>query len=466
LITVHFQVVAYFVLLIVGFKVTRHSLCTAWNLSLLLVKHVLTVGVISLCGITSAMSQQVSTWEYIGNPLGDSLVIGITVDPMNDSVYYVSSYNGLYVTRDRGNRWTRHLSGYTPGFAIDPLNPTRLFCSSTTKLYRSEDRGYSWQYLRDFPKYVQSVLVSARDSAVYVGIRWENSPGANGIFKSTDHGQTWAFLSYGVTAQGLIPWDIEEDQGTGMLYVGTEIYDHPTPYRPPFLRSSNGGVTWIDMSSMFSWHVIRIQADEIAHRVYALTENAGLYRSTDNGTSWRYLNNYFWLELLLDRRHPNLLFGGTHTYASSGGGVFFSKDSGLTFSRVGLLGKIVGSLALDGTSTELYAACYSSGIYRARLFLTDVHPENGQVQAYDLAQNFPNPFNPSTTIRYGLPHKSQVSLMVYNTLGQQVALLVQGEQEAGSHEVRFEASGLSSGVYLYRLRAGDFVQTRKLLLIR
>jgi hypothetical protein len=81
-------------------------------------------------------------------------------------------------------------------------------------------------------------------------------------------------------------------------------------------------------------------------------------------------------------------------------------------------------------------------------------------------QNYPNPFNPSTTIRYGLPHKSQVSLMVYNTLGQEVATLAQGEQETGYHDVRFDASGLSSGVYFYRLQAGTYVETRKLLLIR
>ncbi len=85
---------------------------------------------------------------------------------------------------------------------------------------------------------------------------------------------------------------------------------------------------------------------------------------------------------------------------------------------------------------------------------------------FRLDQNYPNPFNPSTTIRYGLPHKTAVQLTVYNTLGQSVSTLVNGEQEAGYHEVKFEGSGLSSGVYFYRLRAGDFVETKRLLLLR
>jgi hypothetical protein len=80
--------------------------------------------------------------------------------------------------------------------------------------------------------------------------------------------------------------------------------------------------------------------------------------------------------------------------------------------------------------------------------------------------SFSNPFNPATTIRYDLPHKSQVLLAVYNTLGQQVATLVQGEQEAGYHEVIFEGSGLASGVYFYRLQTGRFVDTKKLLVLR
>ena len=99
---------------------------------------------------------------------------------------------------------------------------------------------------------------------------------------------------------------------------------------------------------------------------------------------------------------------------------------------------------------------------------TDVAADlSGQRPArYVLEQNYPNPFNPSTTIRYGIPQRSRVILTVYNTLGQQVAVLQNGEQEAGEHEVAFNGGGLASGVYFYRMSAASGVQTRKLILLK
>jgi hypothetical protein len=86
--------------------------------------------------------------------------------------------------------------------------------------------------------------------------------------------------------------------------------------------------------------------------------------------------------------------------------------------------------------------------------------------AYALDQNYPNPFNPSTVIPFTVSRSGFVTLAVYNTLGQEVAQLVNGQLEAGFHEVTFQGSGLVSGVYLYQLRAGDFVATKKLLVLK
>ena len=87
-------------------------------------------------------------------------------------------------------------------------------------------------------------------------------------------------------------------------------------------------------------------------------------------------------------------------------------------------------------------------------------------EAFALDQNYPNPFNPSTTIAFSLPRASDVSLKVFNLLGQEVATLINGHRTAGSHEVKFNAAGLSSGVYFYKLVSGDFTQVKKMSLVR
>lgn len=87
-------------------------------------------------------------------------------------------------------------------------------------------------------------------------------------------------------------------------------------------------------------------------------------------------------------------------------------------------------------------------------------------ETFSLAQNYPNPFNPVTTIRYGLPEKSLVRLEVFDVAGQRVAFLVDGERDAGYHDVKFNAESLPSGIYFYRLLAGEFVETKKLILMK
>ena len=115
---------------------------------------------------------------------------------------------------------------------------------------------------------------------------------------------------------------------------------------------------------------------------------------------------------------------------------------------------------------EMSTSGFVCWVESTSLTVTGVTAEEALPVAYELAQNYPNPFNPSTTIKYELPQRAHVVLTVFNMLGQQVAVLQNGEQQAGYHEAVFDASGLASGVYLYRLTAGSYVETRKLVLVR
>jgi hypothetical protein len=85
---------------------------------------------------------------------------------------------------------------------------------------------------------------------------------------------------------------------------------------------------------------------------------------------------------------------------------------------------------------------------------------------FALYQNYPNPFNPTSTIRYDLPHSSDVAIKLYDVLGREVSTLVNEKQEAGYRQVTWDATNVASGMYFYRLSTTDFVQTRKLLLLR
>lgn len=114
-------------------------------------------------------------------------------------------------------------------------------------------------------------------------------------------------------------------------------------------------------------------------------------------------------------------------------------------------------------SSRLYAQSYDP----AYVTTTGVEAsEDGIPRTFLLFQNHPNPFNPTTMIRYGLPVRSRVTLAVFNMLGQRVSVLQEGEQAAGYHDIRFDGRGLASGVYICRFEAGAFVASKKLLLIR
>jgi hypothetical protein len=134
-----------------------------------------------------------------------------------------------------------------------------------------------------------------------------------------------------------------------------------------------------------------------------------------------------------------------------------------------------GSYRLNGTVGQpgmgvIHNPSYINKIgfwYQTGGFTSGVEPtSDGLPTEYRLHQNYPNPFNPSTTIEFALPKPAFVTLKVYNLLGEEVAILIAEKRTAGIQKLNWDANGLASGVYLYRLEAGGFVETKKLILMR
>jgi hypothetical protein len=114
----------------------------------------------------------------------------------------------------------------------------------------------------------------------------------------------------------------------------------------------------------------------------------------------------------------------------------------------------------DANPTYFYAGSFTFNA------VTSVRNRSGLPGEFALAQNYPNPFNPDTRIRFSIPEKSAVSLTVFNALGQKVAPVVNGVLEAGSHEAAFSARDLASGIYFYTLQAGNFIATKKMVVLK
>ena len=124
-----------------------------------------------------------------------------------------------------------------------------------------------------------------------------------------------------------------------------------------------------------------------------------------------------------------------------------------------LEGRLTGRLAVDDPGRNV--------VVDLALTPTSVsQTSTAQPAQFTLGQNYPNPFNPSTTIEFALPKASSVELKVYTTLGQEVATLVQETMSAGRHTVSFNAGRLASGLYFYRISAGDFNSVRKMMLVK
>jgi hypothetical protein len=362
---------------------------------------------------------------------------------VSGSNLYAGTYDGgsLLLSTNNGASCTTTNIGLTndPIGAVFVLS-TNLFAAAHDGVYVSTNKGTSWKYMG--LAYDDAVAFAVCGTNLFAGTI------SAGVFLSTDVGASWTSVNNGLTNTAVRALAVIDTS----LFAGT--------WGGVFV-STNSGTSWIDGSTILSIHVLSLAV--CGGNLFAGTDG-GIFLSTNNGASWTKVNTG-----LTNNYVKALAVFGTNLFAGTNGGVFLSTNSGTTWTAVntGLTNTVIMCLAISDTT--LFAGTYGGGICRRPLseMVTAVKENDGSVpKSFGLEQNYPNPFNPSTKISYQLPVNCRATLKIYDALGRELATLVNDNESAGYKSVVFDASNLSSGVYFYRLQAGTYSQTKKLLLLK
>jgi photosystem II stability/assembly factor-like uncharacterized protein len=230
------------------------------------------------------------------------------------------------------------------------------------------------------------------------------------------------------------------------------------------LRTTNGGTTWTEQTNGTLRWLNGVSFTD-ANIGTAVGWDGTILRTTNGGTTWTEQTSGTTERLedvsFTDANNGTVVgFGGTILRTTNGGTTWTEQTSGTNnwLSSVSFTDADNG-WAVGWNGTILHTT--NGGVSFIEEEQIDEVP-----RTYFLSNNFPNPFNPSTKIKYSVPQSSNIILKVFDVLGNEIETLVDEEKPAGKYEVEFDASTLTSGVYFYQLDAGDFVQTKKMILLK
>jgi photosystem II stability/assembly factor-like uncharacterized protein len=372
----------------------------------------------------------------------------------NESYVFAGGPAGAFRSSDNGSNWTISSSGLVINDIIRlAVSDTSLFAviGGQGGVFRSDDQGLTWIAAKDGLADYWVCAIATAGNSVFV------STSHNGIFRTTDRGVHWLQANTGMPTQSF---------ASSFLVVGKNLYAGMSG-GGIFVSKDNGG-SWtsiiLDSNSDLSTNNIS-QLAISGTVLYAVT--SGIYKSTDDGAHWTAV------PLGLYEIISALVSNGNSLYAaSSNGGVYFSSDQGVTWGYQ-TIRNLQGLTSLLVNGEYLFAGMSNGGrvggVWRrplAEMVMSVKEVSNALPARFCLGQNYPNPFNPATTISFSLPSRSFVTLKIFDVMGRDVATVVSEEMPAGSYSRQWNASGVSSGMYFYRMQAGDFVQTKKLLLVR
>lgn len=430
-----------------------------------------------------------SSFSAINNQLAITQFYSGAVHPSSE-IYYGGTQDNGTLKVGTAPAWSMVFGGDGGATAVDFTTPTTVYTEYVfLDILKSVNSGTSWSKMMsgipvsganlgdgtsDRCLFIAPLVMDPTNSQILVA-------GTFKVYRTTNGGNSWSGISNDLTGDGDGSGQVGSlsssisalaiaKTSSGTIYAGTS---GSTTIAAKVQVTTNTGTSWTDRTGTLpDRHVTSIGIDPTNRdRAFVTFSGYGtghVYLTTNRGVSWTNVSNNLpdipVNKVLIDPVNVNHIFLGTDL------GVFESTTSGTSWTQqnTGLANVSVADLDIrpDG---YLFAATHGRGMFKSTLPVNvgdNVREPAVIPSEFMLGQNYPNPFNPSTTISFTISKSSYVRLTVYDALGREVKILVDGELFPGAHTVEFDGSAQASGVYFYRLQADGFSLTKKMLLVR
>ena len=437
---------------------------------------------------------------------------GLAISPSNQNIIYAASNStGVWKSTNAGLNWTQANTGLSnlvlQCIAVSRINANIVMCGTTNGgtnpgVYRSTDGGANWSRvvngIVETNINIQSIAIDPQNpNTAYITVFDGTTNSTNGIYKTTDGGALWVPITNGIGAIKNFLCVTINPLNPNVLYAGTS-FDPITSSGPAKVyKSVNAGALWQDISNGLPSQTtdlkpirqISISPTDtstllLAQFINTDTLSGGMYVSTNGGGLWQRRNSGLPVAVgLLPRACLISPWGSSEMYVGLGNatnsniGVYRSVNSGLTWlpfnNGVMLNTYTVRAFESRPSNLTLFAGVAhptltsGQGVFEYTFYINPINePSTSLPDMFSLFQNYPNPFNPVTKIKFALPENAFARLIIYDVLGREVETLVNEQLAHGIYEVNWDATNYPSGLYYYKLITDEYVETKKMMLIK
>ncbi|MCR4416905.1 MAG: T9SS type A sorting domain-containing protein [Ignavibacteria bacterium] len=404
----------------------------------------------------------------------------------SQNIYYGGTQDNGVVKNIFGTNWQDIFGGDGGATEVDFNNPNIVYTEYVNlAIFKSTNSGQSWTKIMNGIPSGSGTYDGTTDRVLFIApIKMDpNNPlnlvaGTYRVFRTTNGGNSWSAISGDLTGDGTGSIGAKISALAIAKNNSNVIYAGCTNGR--VLITTNAGRNWENISSGLPTLYVRdIEISNsspgtvfVAFSGY--TSGAKIYKTTNYGSSWTNISSNL----------PNIPVNcivinpqnASHILIGTDLGVFETTNSGISWFQTdpSLPNVAVFDMTYKNSNNTIYAWTHGRGLWRASLPTSVKDEKNEIVKEFKLYQNFPNPFNSETTIRYSIPStlfskgypKVNVKIKLYDLQGKELKTLVDEDVSSGKFEKKIKLEDLTSGIYLYRITAGEYSETKKMILLK